>query len=235
MPRAPNLNINDVFGNSTYWAICSECSDRRHSSCIPEQANQTDDSYLATDHRRKASSKKTTPDVSAKEHIPNHWNNLKILDETELRTKTRLWKLLIHQLRHLIILIYVASINKRDTWICENTLQVCVPRRKKRHPQILTQPALWRPSLGQHKNRLQVPVFEWPFIIFAARAFAFFTRGTSNGVPPASPRPASQQLCLTSQPPLQQVPNHKSSFTGSENPACCLFARNSLFSPIIFY
>jgi len=63
---------------------------------------------------RQASSKKTTPDVFVKEHIPNHWNNLKIPDETELKTQTRLWKLLIHQLKHLNILVHAAGINKCD-------------------------------------------------------------------------------------------------------------------------
>lgn len=94
--------------------IRSECSGRRHSSCIPEQANRTDDLYGATDHRRNTSSKETTPDVFVKEHTPNHWNNFKMPDETELKTKTRLWKLLIHQLKDLTILIYVACINKCD-------------------------------------------------------------------------------------------------------------------------
>lgn len=51
---------------------------------------------------------------------------------------------------------------------------------------------------------------------------------------PTSLSPASlQQLCLTLQPPLQRVPNHKSSFTGSKNPAACL--QEILFPPIIFY
>lgn len=142
------------------WAICSERSDRRHSSCIPEQANRTDDLYWATVHRGNASSKKTTPDVSLKEHITNHWNSLKILDETELETKTRLWKLLIHQLKHL---------NKHV--IRDNTLQVCGPWKKKGIFKSWYHQHCGGQVSGSTKTRCKFQCWSDPSSVKTARAF----------------------------------------------------------------
>lgn len=47
------------------------------------------DCYRATDHRRNTSRQKTTPEGFVEEHTPNHWNNFKILDPPELKTKAR--------------------------------------------------------------------------------------------------------------------------------------------------
>lgn len=47
------------------------------------------DWYGATDHRRNTSSQKTTPEGFVGKHTANHWNNLKILDQPELKTKAR--------------------------------------------------------------------------------------------------------------------------------------------------
>lgn len=119
------------IAHSEWYVVVSGCSDRRHSSCIPEQANRADALYWAADHRRNTSSKKTTPGVFVKEPIPNHWNNLKIPDVTELKTKTRWWELLIHQLKHLIILIYVACMNNVicNTW--QHPSSLCAMKRQK--------------------------------------------------------------------------------------------------------
>lgn len=43
----------------------------------------------ATDHRRNTSRQRTTPEGFVEEHTANHWNNLKILDQPELKTKAR--------------------------------------------------------------------------------------------------------------------------------------------------
>lgn len=81
----------------------------------------------------------------------------------------------------------------------------------KRHPQILIPPALWRPSLRQHKITLQVPVLERPSASHTARALAraFLTS-------PEAPHTESHQP-LPGQPPAA-LPHTTASFAAGAKP-----------------
>lgn len=98
--------------------------------------------------------------------------------------------------------------------------------KEKRHPQILIPPALWRLSLQQHKDaassRAGVTLPHG-----CGSCIHFLHKGHLRGVPAALPH--INLLCSRCQ---TTAPHSHVARTAAN---CCLFARNSLFSPMISY